>query len=135
VPTCAVIEGVGVGAAKQRLIDALVWVQADQREAERRSLARVGKPGGPRTVRVLRAWMAEEEPFQSIREYLQFPPFGPSISPTRCTTWPSLPHRRPGPGRPAARHLAGGRIGPDQPVAGAVRAGFLSLVQRYIKYV
>jgi hypothetical protein len=23
-----------------------------------------------------------------------------------------LPHRRPGPGRPAARHLAGGRSGP-----------------------
>ena len=35
-----------------------------------------------------------------------------SISPTRCTTWPRLPHRRPGPGRPAARHLAGG---PDCP--------------------
>jgi hypothetical protein len=35
-----------------------------------------------------------------------------AISPTRCTTWPSLPHRRPGPGRPAARDLADGRRGP-----------------------
>jgi hypothetical protein len=35
-----------------------------------------------------------------------------SISPKRCTTWPSLPHRRPGPRRPATRHLAGGRSGP-----------------------
>ena len=40
-----------------------MWVQPDQREAGRRSLARLGQPGGPRTVRDLREWMAEEEPF------------------------------------------------------------------------
>jgi hypothetical protein len=35
----------------------------DHRETERRSLARVGQPGGPQTVWDLREWMAEEEPF------------------------------------------------------------------------
>ena len=58
------IEGVGAGRREAtHLVDALVWVQSDQREAERRSLARVGQPGGPRTVQDLREWMAEEEPF------------------------------------------------------------------------
>jgi len=38
-------------------------VQSDQSEARRRSLARVGQPGGPATVDDLRAWMAEEDPF------------------------------------------------------------------------
>jgi hypothetical protein len=41
-----------------------------------------------------------------------------SISPTRCTTWPSLPHRRPGPGHPAARHLAGSQVGDVAPDPG-----------------
>jgi len=59
-----IIEGVGAGRRETAyLVDALVWVQSDQREAERRSLARVGQPGGPRTVQDLREWMAEEEPF------------------------------------------------------------------------
>jgi hypothetical protein len=59
-----VVEGVGAGRSEvSNLIDVLVWVQADQHEAERRSLARVGQPGGPRTVRDYREWMAEEEPF------------------------------------------------------------------------
>ena len=59
-----IIEGVGAGRAEvSDLIDALVWVQADQQEAERRSLARVGQPGGARTVEDHREWKAEEEPF------------------------------------------------------------------------
>lgn len=59
-----IIEGVGAGRAEASdLIDALVWVQADQQEAERRSMARVGQPGGARTVDDHREWMAEEEPF------------------------------------------------------------------------
>lgn len=59
-----IIEGVGAGRSEvSHLIDALVWVQANQQEAERRSLARVGQPGGPRTIGDYRAWMAEEEPF------------------------------------------------------------------------
>jgi hypothetical protein len=59
-----IIEGVGAGRREAAyLIDALMWVQSDQAEAERRSLARVGQPGGPRTVQDLREWMAEEEPF------------------------------------------------------------------------
>jgi hypothetical protein len=59
-----IIEGVGAGRRETaRLVDALIWVQADRREAERRSLARVGQPGGPRTAGALREWMAEEEPF------------------------------------------------------------------------
>lgn len=59
-----IIEGVGAGRRETaHLVDALIWLQSDQRAAERRSLARVGQPGGPRTVRDLREWMAEEEPF------------------------------------------------------------------------
>ena len=67
VPACCpllIIEGVGAGRREAaHLVDALVWVQSDQREAERRSRARAGQPGGPQTVQDLRAWMAEEEPF------------------------------------------------------------------------
>jgi hypothetical protein len=59
-----IIEGVGAGRSEvSDLIDVLVWVQAGQREAERRSLARVGQPGGARTIGDHRGWMAEEEPF------------------------------------------------------------------------
>jgi hypothetical protein len=59
-----IIEGVGAGRREAaHLVDALMWVQSDQREAGRRSLARLGQPAGPRTVRDLREWMAEEEPF------------------------------------------------------------------------
>jgi hypothetical protein len=59
-----IIEGVGAGRREAaHLVGALIWVQSDQAEAERRSVARVGQPGGPRTVRDLREWMAEEEPF------------------------------------------------------------------------
>jgi hypothetical protein len=59
-----IIEGVGAGRREAaHLVDVLIWVQSDQRKAERRSLARVGQPGGPRTVRDLCEWMAEEEPF------------------------------------------------------------------------
>ena len=58
---CPLLIIEGVGAARRetaRLIDAAIWVQSDEREAERRSLARVGQPGGPLTIRhyrVLRA--------------------------------------------------------------------------------
>ncbi len=56
----------GVGAARREsvhLTDAAVWVQADERETERRNHARVGQPGESPTVRHLRGWMAEEVPF------------------------------------------------------------------------
>jgi hypothetical protein len=59
-----VVEGVGVGRQETAgLVDALFWVQSDQDEAHRRSLARVGTPGGPPTVANLDAWMSEEVPF------------------------------------------------------------------------
>ena len=60
---CPLLIIEGVGAARRetaRLADAAIWVQSDEREAERRSLARVGRPGGPLTVRHYRDWMAEE---------------------------------------------------------------------------
>jgi len=61
-----IVEGVGAGRREAaHLVDALVWVQSDMREAGRRSLARVGQPGGPRTVHDLREWMAEEESFHA----------------------------------------------------------------------
>jgi len=59
-----IVEGVGAGCREAaHLVDALMWVQSDQKEAERRSLVRIGQPGGPSTVQDLREWMAEEEPF------------------------------------------------------------------------
>lgn len=59
-----IIEGAGAGRREAAdLTDALIWVQSDQRETSRRSLARVGQPGGPASVDSLRAWMAEEDPF------------------------------------------------------------------------
>jgi hypothetical protein len=59
-----VIEGVGAGRQEaEGLIDVLVWVQADEAETRRRSLARIGAPGGPRSAAALREWMTEEGPF------------------------------------------------------------------------
>jgi hypothetical protein len=63
---CPLLIIEGVGAARREsahLTDAAIWVQADERETERRSLDRVGQPGGPATVQHLRDWMAEERPF------------------------------------------------------------------------
>jgi hypothetical protein len=60
----------GVGAARREcahLTDASLWVQADERETEHRSLTRVGKPGESPTVQALRDWMAEEVPFLSLQ--------------------------------------------------------------------
>jgi hypothetical protein len=63
---CPLLIIEGVGAARREsvhLVDAAIWVQSDEREAERRSLARVGWPGGALTLRHHRDWMAEEMPF------------------------------------------------------------------------
>jgi hypothetical protein len=63
---CPLLIIEGVGAARREcahLTDAVVWVQADERETERRNLARVGQPGGSLTAADLRDWMAEEGPF------------------------------------------------------------------------
>ena len=45
------------------LLDALIWVQSEEREAERRVLARIGKPNEAPTLRHHREWLAEERPF------------------------------------------------------------------------
>ena len=59
-----IIEGVGSARRESaHLTDVAIWVQADERETERRNLARVGQPGGSPTVQHLRDWMAEEIPF------------------------------------------------------------------------
>jgi hypothetical protein len=55
---------------------AQLWVQADERETERRSLARVGQPGESPTVRDLRDWMAEEEPFLTNGTCTRISPHG-----------------------------------------------------------
>ena len=58
------VEGVGAGRREAAsLIDALIWVQSDAGEAERRSLALVGKPGKSPTRWHAQEWMAEERPF------------------------------------------------------------------------
>jgi len=65
---CPLLIVEGVGAARREsahLIDAAIWVQSDEREAERRNLARVGQPGGLPTEQDHREWMAEEIPFQA----------------------------------------------------------------------
>jgi len=63
-----VIEGDGAGRQEVTdLIDALIWVQADEREAERRVLARIGKPGEAPTIWHHREWMAEEIPFNTAQ--------------------------------------------------------------------
>ena len=63
---CALLIVEGVGAARREsahLTDAAVWVQSDEREAERRNLARVGQPNGSATLQDHYDWMAEEIPF------------------------------------------------------------------------
>jgi hypothetical protein len=63
-----VIEGDGAGRREVAdLIDALIWVQSDEREAERRALARIGKPDQSPTVQAYREWMAEEIPFNTAQ--------------------------------------------------------------------
>ena len=57
-----VLEGVGAGRRELRdQLDALVWVQSDFAEAERRGIARDG--GGPQAEAFWQAWMAEEIQF------------------------------------------------------------------------
>jgi hypothetical protein len=59
-----VIEGDGSGRNEVAyLLDALIWVQSDEREAERRVLARIGKPNEAPTLGHHHEWMAEERPF------------------------------------------------------------------------
>jgi hypothetical protein len=61
-----IIEGVGAARTEcASLIDAVIWVQSDERVTERRNLARVGQPGGMPSERQHREWMAEEIPFQA----------------------------------------------------------------------
>ncbi|HEX3514197.1 MAG TPA: hypothetical protein VHT26_09385 [Trebonia sp.] len=63
-----VIEGDGAGRREVAdLIDALIWVQSDEREAERRALARIGKPYESPTLQAHREWMAEEMPFNAAQ--------------------------------------------------------------------
>jgi hypothetical protein len=65
---CPLLIVEGVGAARwecAHLIDAAIWVQSDERETERRNLARVGQPGGLPTEQDHREWMVEEIPFQA----------------------------------------------------------------------
>ena len=61
-----IIEGDGAGRREvARLIDALIWVQSDECEAERRVLHRIGKPNEAPTMAAHREWMAEEIPFNA----------------------------------------------------------------------
>jgi hypothetical protein len=63
-----VIEGDGAGRREVAdLIDALIWVQSDEREAERRVRTRIGKPNESPTMQAHREWMAEEVPFNAAQ--------------------------------------------------------------------
>jgi len=69
-----IIEGDGAGRREVTpLIDTLIWVQADQREAARRSAARAANPPAADLANKAidgtpfdeKAWMAEEIPFNA----------------------------------------------------------------------
>jgi hypothetical protein len=100
---CPLLIIEGVGAARREtahLTDAAIWVQADERETERRNLARVGQPGDSPTVQHMRDWMAEEIPFladQRPWERADLIACGtPQISAdpaTELVVAPPLPHR------------------------------------------
>jgi hypothetical protein len=63
-----IVEGDGAGRREAAdLIDALIWVQSDVREAERRMLTRIGKPDEAPTIWHHREWMAEEIPFNATQ--------------------------------------------------------------------
>jgi hypothetical protein len=63
-----VIEGDGAGRREAAdLIDALIWVQSDEREAERRVLTRIGRPNEAPTLWHHREWMTEEIPFNAAQ--------------------------------------------------------------------
>jgi hypothetical protein len=63
-----VVEGDGAGRQEAAdLIDALIWVQSDEREAGRRVLTRIGKPDEAPTIWHHREWMAEEIPFNTAQ--------------------------------------------------------------------
>jgi hypothetical protein len=71
-----IIEGDGAGRREvAHLIDTLIWVQADEREAARRSVARAADPprGDLANQAVDKApfdeegWMAEERPFNAVQ--------------------------------------------------------------------
>jgi hypothetical protein len=63
-----IIEGDGAGRQEVAdLIDALIWVQSDEREAERRMRARIGKPNEAPTIWHHREWMDEEIPFNTAQ--------------------------------------------------------------------
>jgi hypothetical protein len=67
-----VVEGVGAGRREVTdLIDALIWVQSDEREAARRVLARIGKPNESPTIQAHREWMTEELPFNAAQRTWQ----------------------------------------------------------------
>ena len=63
-----IIEGDGAGRREvAHLIDLLIWVQAAERAAGRRVLARIGKPDEAPTIWHHREWMAEEVPFNAAQ--------------------------------------------------------------------
>jgi hypothetical protein len=63
-----VVEGDGAGRQEVAdLIDVLIWVQSDEREAQRRVLNRIGKPDEAPTIWHHREWMAEEIPFNAAQ--------------------------------------------------------------------
>jgi hypothetical protein len=105
-----IIEGDGAGRREvAHLIDAVIWVQADEREAERRRLAREQLPdpldlankapgGGPFDNA---GWMAEEIPFNAAQRTWERAdvivcgspqiPYDPSIEVVVCTRRPIRP--------------------------------------------
>jgi hypothetical protein len=71
-----IIEGVGAGRQEvAHLIDTLIWVQADERETERRAIARAANlPAADRANQAVdgapidsAGWMAEEIPFNTTQ--------------------------------------------------------------------
>ena len=63
-----IVEGVGAARCEVTgLIDAAIWVQADEREIEHRSRARLGRPGQAPDEQHWLDWMSEEIPFLAVQ--------------------------------------------------------------------
>jgi hypothetical protein len=82
--TLVIVEGVGSGRRELApLLDAVVWVEAERTDIDRRNAERVA--AGETTPENFAAWMAEEDPFVEAERTWERAAFV-------IAGWPALPH-------------------------------------------
>ncbi|GAA3953483.1 uridine kinase family protein [Actinoplanes auranticolor] len=82
--TLLIVEGVGAGRRELApLLDAVVWVEAEQHDVDRRNAERVA--AGEMTPEDFAAWMAEENPFVEAERTWERAAFV-------IAGWPAVPH-------------------------------------------